>query len=213
MKKLVILGSVLTAVMLMTACGSSDDETEEVVTSWYQDTDGDNFGDPATEFIGDRPDESYVSDNTDCDDTGDNADIKFPGNTEIFDGIDNNCDGNIDEGLQVQSEVPLNGCTEENATDLTSQSTVNMADTSPWAGGHSACIIVSANTTVTWAGNFSSHPLIGGMTPTENTTSPITIAGPGVGTSTVAVNFVNTGDYPYFCRIHTSSMQGVVYVR
>ena len=209
MKKLIVISTVLTVIMLMVGCGSSssDSTTTPVTTKWYQDNDGDSFGDPATEFIGDQPDMSWVDNNTDCDDSGPNASDQFPGNSEVLDSLDNDCDGNVDEDFQV------NNCTELTATDLTGQSTVIITDTSAWLVGHSACIIVSENTTVTWQGNFSAHPLGGGVTPTADATSPITVAASGSGSSPVDVTFDDSGDYPYYCLVHKTAMQGVVYVR
>ncbi len=212
MKNIMVLSGALTVVMLLAGCGSGsdstvDDSTDGSTTTWYQDTDGDTFGDPATEFVGDQPDASWVSNKTDCDDTGANASMRFPGNAEILDSIDNNCDGSVDEDFVV------NGCTELTAVDLSGQATVNIADVSSWAGGHSACIIVSENTVVTWQGNFNTHPLIGGETPTADAASPITQAGPGSGSSAVDVTFSTVGEYPYYCLVHKLSMQGVVYVQ
>ena len=40
---------------------------------------------------------NYTSDNSDCDD---NDAASYPGAAEICDGKDNNCDGQIDEGVQ-----------------------------------------------------------------------------------------------------------------
>ncbi|MEZ4966238.1 MAG: MopE-related protein [Saprospiraceae bacterium] len=65
-------------------------------TTYYADADGDGYGDPMVSgLFCDAPD-GYVLDNTDCDDS--NA-ASFPGNPEICDGIDNNCNGTVDEGL------------------------------------------------------------------------------------------------------------------
>ncbi len=69
---------------------------EGVTTTYYADTDGDGYGDPDSELQSCGPVAGYVTDNTDCDDSV--AEI-HPGAIEICDGIDNNCDGQIDEGL------------------------------------------------------------------------------------------------------------------
>ena len=74
-----------------------DDEVDEgVTTTFYPDTDGDTFGDPnaAIEACSLPPD--HVLDNTDCNDS---SDAIFPGAMEVCDGIDQDCDTQIDEGL------------------------------------------------------------------------------------------------------------------
>ena len=55
----------------------------------------DGYGDPdnATNLC--EPEDGYTTDNTDCDDTTDDA---WPGNVEVCDEIDNDCDGDTDEG-------------------------------------------------------------------------------------------------------------------
>ena len=58
--------------------------SEEVTTC--TDNDGDNYGDGC-------------ANGNDCDD---NNAAKFPGNPEVCDNIDNNCDGSIDEGVLQQ---------------------------------------------------------------------------------------------------------------
>lgn len=70
-----------------------------ITLSWYKDTDGDSYGDPLTEFIGDKPDNSYVSDNSDCDDS--NSSVNPAGvETGTADLIDSNCDGEVDPGFK-----------------------------------------------------------------------------------------------------------------
>ena len=68
------------------------------LTTYYADLDGDGYGDPNQAEDACSQPTGYVTDNTDCDDT--NAAI-FPGNPEVCDGLDNNCDTAIDEGLAL----------------------------------------------------------------------------------------------------------------
>ncbi|MDC1226865.1 MopE-related protein [Algibacter sp.] len=78
-------------------CNTSVDDGLTFV-SYYPDFDGDGFGDESDtgDSLCEDPVDGRVTDNTDCND-GD-ADIN-PGATEVFDGVDNNCDGNVDEGF------------------------------------------------------------------------------------------------------------------
>jgi len=62
---------------------------------WYVDVDGDGFGDPETATAGCDADSDQVEDNTDCDDQ--RAEVN-PDADEVCDGLDNNCDGEIDVG-------------------------------------------------------------------------------------------------------------------
>ncbi|GAA4943149.1 hypothetical protein GCM10023314_15290 [Algibacter agarivorans] len=79
---------------------------EGVTTTFYADADGDGFGDSADSFQGCTPPSGYVPDNTDCDDA--NAAIN-PNATEVCDGIDNNCDGQIDEGVTTAFYADTDG--------------------------------------------------------------------------------------------------------
>ena len=57
----------------------------------------DSYGGPATKIVGDLPDLSWVTDNTDCDDTNANAN---PSELEIADLVDNDCDTVVDNGFK-----------------------------------------------------------------------------------------------------------------
>jgi hypothetical protein len=60
---------------------------------WYRDADGDGHGNPSVyQFACSLP-AGYVLSFDDCDDA--NA-MRFPGNPEVCDGLDNNCDGLVD---------------------------------------------------------------------------------------------------------------------
>ena len=82
-------------------CNGRDDDCddavdEDVTTPYYADADGDGFGDPASVAEQCAPSEGYVDRGTDCDD--DDATV-FPGAEELCDGVDNDCDGTVDDGV------------------------------------------------------------------------------------------------------------------
>lgn len=73
-------------------------EGEPPECTYYHDGDGDGYGNPdeSDQYpCGEQP-PSWMENNTDCDDT--NPGIN-PDATEICDGLDNDCDEDIDEGL------------------------------------------------------------------------------------------------------------------
>lgn len=69
---------------------------EGVTQTFYADVDGDTFGDGAVTVAACMTPMGYVANNTDCDD--DNAQIN-PGATEACNGVDDDCDTQIDENL------------------------------------------------------------------------------------------------------------------
>ncbi|PJA45083.1 hypothetical protein CO174_04570, partial [Candidatus Uhrbacteria bacterium CG_4_9_14_3_um_filter_50_9] len=86
-----------------------DDETDTDTTfyDWYPDVDGDGYGDEDASATSDCENPGdYVTDNTDCDDTEAAAN---PGETEVCDDIDNNCDGDVNEGLTRTYYVDADG--------------------------------------------------------------------------------------------------------
>ncbi len=66
-----------------------------VGATWYQDSDGDLYGNATVSQQACAQPSGYVLDSTDCDDS--NAAVN-PGATEVCNGIDDDCDGFIDEG-------------------------------------------------------------------------------------------------------------------
>ncbi len=74
--------------------GTVDENTAADVTTWYADVDGDGTGDPTTTYTSCSAPAGFIADSSDCDDS--NSAVN-PSATEVCDGIDNNCDGAIDE--------------------------------------------------------------------------------------------------------------------
>lgn len=69
-------------------------DIDEGFVAYYQDSDGDSFGDlNVVQFATAQP-AGFVTNYADCDDT--NA-ANFPGALELSDGVDNNCNGYVDE--------------------------------------------------------------------------------------------------------------------
>lgn len=82
-------------------CDGSTDERLETQT-YYTDEDGDGFGDANATVTDCRQPEGAVSDDTDCND-GDpeiNPDVQ-----ERFNGLDDDCDGDIDEHIPVAAKA------------------------------------------------------------------------------------------------------------
>jgi hypothetical protein len=95
-------------------CNSIDDNCDGqidegiVFTTYYQDFDNDGFGTGTPVTSCTNPGAGWVTNNTDCDDTNGNT---YPGATEICNTIDDNCDGQIDEGVQTVYFIDSDGDT------------------------------------------------------------------------------------------------------
>jgi len=88
-------------------CNDIDDncneETDEgVLVTFYEDADGDDFGNAENTTLGCTAPTGFVADDTDCDDT--NSEI-YPGAEETLNGLDDNCNEMIDEGLTDINEI------------------------------------------------------------------------------------------------------------
>jgi len=94
-------------------CNGIDDNCdgqvdENVRDTFYADADGDGYGDLGTTTEACSAPPGYVADNTDCDDR--NAAVN-PSAAEVCNGIDDNCDAVVDEGLEITfyADVDLDG--------------------------------------------------------------------------------------------------------
>ncbi|MBM4390002.1 MAG: hypothetical protein FJ090_02660 [Deltaproteobacteria bacterium] len=76
-------------------CDGTVDGADAVGTAtWYDDADGDGYGDPAVATTSCDAPPGTVANDDDCDDT--EADVS-PGGTELCNGVDDDCDGTTDE--------------------------------------------------------------------------------------------------------------------
>jgi hypothetical protein len=92
-------------------CNGIDDNCdgeidEDVLATWYADTDQDGYGDPEAPLDECDPPDGYVSDNTDCDDDFDDT---WPGADEVCDERDNDCDGAVDEDVTTTFWADVDG--------------------------------------------------------------------------------------------------------
>jgi hypothetical protein len=74
--------------------GDTDEDALE--QAWYWDLDEDSFGDPMSTYFGCQYTVYLVDNDADCDDDDDTF---YPGAPEVCDDLDNDCDGDIDEGI------------------------------------------------------------------------------------------------------------------
>ncbi|MCB9795752.1 MAG: FG-GAP repeat protein [Alphaproteobacteria bacterium] len=80
-------------------CDSRTDDDDSsldtsTASSFYDDLDGDGFGDPGGLRLACDPPSGTVTDSTDCDDADSSA---YPGADETCDDVDDDCDGTVDE--------------------------------------------------------------------------------------------------------------------
>lgn len=76
-------------------CDGMADEGIPGTTTWYEDGDGDGYGNPDQSLVACTGPVGYTFNNLDCDDT--NSEI-HPNGIEICNNLDDNCNGEIDEG-------------------------------------------------------------------------------------------------------------------
>ncbi|NJC26645.1 MopE-related protein [Neolewinella antarctica] len=69
--------------------------------TFYVDADGDGFGDPTDAVVACTRPDGHVTNADDCDDSDDTV---YPGAPELCDGVDNNCNGKVDDGIECRGD-------------------------------------------------------------------------------------------------------------
>jgi len=101
----------------------------------------------------------------------------------------------------------IHGCTLAGATDM--RGTANPTVTFDNFFYMPNCIRIQPTQSVTFSGNFSFHPLVGGTVPTTDPQSPIETD------NSQPIDFPTAGTFPFFCGNHgvsVAAMRGVVFV-
>jgi len=98
-------------------CDGTVDEADAAdASTWYADTDSDGYGDASTSTDACSSPSGYVSNDDDCDD-GDRT--AYPGAAEVCDGVDDDCDGSVDEGVTTTYYADDDGDSYGDASDST----------------------------------------------------------------------------------------------
>ena len=99
----------------------------------------------------------------------------------------------------------LNGCEQATAEDMTGNPEIDL----DWVLPTQACLVVSNGAMINFIGDFSLHPLSGGSpgAPLDDDITNLDQSGPQA--TYIPATF---GAHPFFCTIHSTSMQGVIYV-
>ncbi len=86
------------------SCNGADDNCNVTIdegvptTTYYVDADGDGYGSVSGALDKCSQPGGYVANKDDCDDSPAGGSKKFPGNPEVCDGLDNDCNTQVDEG-------------------------------------------------------------------------------------------------------------------
>ncbi|MBN2798582.1 MAG: putative metal-binding motif-containing protein [Deltaproteobacteria bacterium] len=75
-------------------CDMATDEEALGAPTWYADTDGDGFGAPGTAVVACEAPQGYTASEDDCDDR---SAAVHPGAAEVCNGIDDDCDEDVDQ--------------------------------------------------------------------------------------------------------------------
>jgi len=91
--------------------GTIDEDDASDALTWYEDADLDGYGDASSTTVACGEPTGYVEVDTDCDD-GDDA--INPGASESCNGVDDDCDGTVDDGVLGSGSA----CTAEDCSEI-----------------------------------------------------------------------------------------------
>ena len=152
-----------------------DDDGATDAPAWYPDLDGDGYGDETASptLACDQP-TAHVADNTDCDDTSEDA---YPDAREVCDGIDNSCDGSIDYTINVGTGAGATHSSIQSAIDASSFADDRIC---VWPGTYYEHVVVDKNVWLEGAEKDSTiidGSLSGTVLTIEGTSSAATLKG------------------------------------
>ena len=75
------------------------------------------------------------------------------------------------------------------------------------------CLTIAAGQSVTFVGDFSTHPLVPGEYAGDAGTPGNPIPSQRSGSVDLSVTFSSAGYFPYYCDLHAPTMVGVVHVQ
>jgi hypothetical protein len=119
-------------------CNEIDDDCNGEVddgslTTWYADTDGDGFGAEGSTLLACEQPKGTVGVSGDCDDTRPEV---HPDATEVCDGLDDDCDGEVDEDLGSAWYPDADG---DGFGDAGSKPASTCTPKHPWSEDHTDC--------------------------------------------------------------------------
>ena len=121
---------------------------EGLLNTYYYDGDGDNFGNPSAPTLACSLPGGYVNNADDC---NDGNPLVYNSATEICDSIDNNCNGEVDEGLLStyyadndgdgfgNINSPLEACSQPTSYVTNSEDCNDSNTSATYIGSHSTC--------------------------------------------------------------------------
>jgi len=139
-------------------CNGIDDNCdgqvdEGVKTTYYADADGDGYGNVVFSTLACSAPSGYVSNNTDCNDASASV---HPGASEVCNEVDDNCNGQIDEGVVSAVVTPSGDVSICSGSNITLQANTGSGLTYQWKkNGMNVSGATTSNYTVSQAATYT----------------------------------------------------------